>query len=408
MKQFLIIFKFEFLQLIKTKAYKITTIIFCLVAIFGLLIPSFFMNDDSKTSTAGSFEDKIVFAIYDKDDVLQNDDALKTYFPKAEIKRVDSEAAMKDLVKSEKADAGLLMENELKFKYYVFNSDMMDLKPTIISEALTLNYRTNKMTELGMDEKQALKISGTSVLYESEALGNDGAQNFAYTMILVVAIYMVVIMYGQIIATNVASEKGNRTMELLATSANPTSLIFGKVLSGCLAATLQIGLFIGCAEITYSFVRDAYGGMLDMILNIPADVLGTFAAFGIFGFIFYAFIFGALGALVSKSEDVNSSATPITLIFVAVYIIVYMGIMDPSSPLFTIASFVPFSSPMAMFARMALVEVPLFEVLLSLAILIVSTILVGLGASKIYRRATLMYGNQIKLRHAFKWIKKES
>lgn len=407
MKQFLIIFKFEFLQLIKTKAYKITTLIFCLVATLGLFIPTFFMNNESDSANTGSYNDKIVFAIFDENNVVKSDASIKTFFPKAQIKKATSEADLKEMVKEEKADAGIVVENDLKFRYYVFNSDMMDTKPAILSQALTLNYRTDKLSALGMDEKEALKISGTQVLYESEVLGNDGAQNFAYTMILVVAIYMVVIMYGQIIATNVASEKGNRTMELLATSANPTSLIFGKVLSGCLAATVQIGLFIGFAEITYSFVRDAYGGMLDMLLNIPMDVLGAFALFGIFGFIFYAFIFGALGALVSKSEDVNSSATPITLIFVAVYVIVYMGIMDPNSSLFTIASFVPFSSPMAMFARMALVEVPLIEIIISFLILVLSTIAIGLGASKIYRRATLMYGNQIKLMHAFKWVSKK-
>lgn len=82
--------------------------------------------------------------------------------------------------------------------------------------------------------------------------------------------------------------------------------------------------------------------------------------------------------------------------------------MDASSPIFTVASFIPFSSPMKyMFSRMAMVEVPMMEVIISLIILVASTILVGVAASKIYRRATLMYGNQIKITHAFKWLTKK-
>lgn len=81
--------------------------------------------------------------------------------------------------------------------------------------------------------------------------------------------------------------------------------------------------------------------------------------------------------------------------------------LDPSSTIFTIASYIPFSSPMAMFSRMAMVDVPMIEVIISLVILVASTVLVGFGASKIYRRATLMYGNQIKVIHAFKWLTKK-
>lgn len=409
MKQFGIIFKFELLELMKTKAYKITTIIFLLVAVVGLSLPSIFpsMLESSNTGDANQFTDEGTFAILDENNILGEEDTFQLIFPNVEMKKVESIKEIETLISDEKVDAGFYLKDELTFEYYVLNSDVYDVKPSVFSQLLTLNYQNKKMVELGLDQEEAASVLSAQASYETQLLGTDGSNNLAYTFILIMVIYMVVILYGNSIATTVASEKGNRTMELLVTSAKPTALIFGKVLAGCLAAIIQVGLLIAVAKTTYSLNAEAWGGMLDMVFNIPMDVLGAFAAFGILGFIFYSFIFGALGALVSKSEDVNSSSTPITIVFIAVYFVVYIGVLDPSSTIFTIASYVPFSSPMAMFSRMAMVDVPMVEVMISLAILVASTILVGFGASKIYRRATLMYGNQIKITHAFKWLTKK-
>lgn len=409
MKQFGIIFKFELLELMKTKAYKITTIIFLLVAVVGLSLPSIFpsMLESNNTSDANQFTDEGSFAILDENNILGEEDTFQLIFPNVEMKKVESIKEIETLISDEKVDAGFYLKDELTFEYYVLNSDVYDVKPSVFSQLLTLNYQNKKMVELGLDQEAAASVLSAQASYETQLLGTDGSNNLAYTFILIMVIYMVVILYGNSIATTVASEKGNRTMELLVTSAKPTALIFGKVLAGCLAAIIQVGLLIAVAKTTYSLNAEAWGGMLDMVFNIPMDVLGAFAAFGILGFIFYSFIFGALGALVSKSEDVNSSSTPITIVFIAVYFVVYIGVLDPSSTIFTIASYVPFSSPMAMFSRMAMVDVPMIEVIISLAILVASTILVGFGASKIYRRATLMYGNQIKITHAFKWLTKK-
>lgn len=409
MKQFGIIFKFELLELMKTKAYKITTIIFLLVAVVGLSLPSIFpsMLESSNTGDANQFTDEGTFAILDENNILGEEDTFQLIFPNVEMKKVESIKEIETLISDEKVDAGFYLKDELTFEYYVLNSDVYDVKPSVFSQLLTLNYQNKKMVDLGLNQEESASVLSAQASYETQLLGTDGSNNLAYTFILIMVIYMVVILYGNSIATTVASEKGNRTMELLVTSAKPTALIFGKVLAGCLAAIIQVGLLIAVAKTTYSLNAEAWGGMLDMVFNIPMDVLGAFAAFGILGFIFYSFIFGALGALVSKSEDVNSSSTPITIVFIAVYFVVYIGVLDPSSTIFTIASYIPFSSPMAMFSRMAMVDVPMVEVMISLAILVASTILVGFGASKIYRRATLMYGNQIKITHAFKWLTKK-
>lgn len=408
MKQFITIFNFELKEFIKTKGFIVTTVIICALSVIVLCLPMFLGEVNSQDAKEdATFMEKETYVIYDKEKIL-DETSFSYFFPNAKIVEANSKSELQDVVEEGKADAGFVIHDVLNFTYYVENSDMMDVRPQMFSEMLALNYKNRYLMELGVESQDALMISSAHATYDSISLGSDGANNISYTFILLFAIYMIIILYGSIIATAVASEKGNRTMELLVTSANSTALIFGKVLAGCAAACLQVGLFLGSAYVTYTFTQEAWNGMLDIIFNIPAEVLIAFAIFGIFGFIFYAFIFGALGALVSKSEDVNSSVTPITIGFIIVYIVVYIGIMDPDSIIFKLASFIPFSSPMAMFARMAMTGVSMIEVIISFMILIVSTILVGWGASKIYRRATLMYGNQIKLRHAFKWLGKKN
>jgi len=413
MKQFFTILKFEFLGLIKAKAYIITTTIFVLIAVVGLSLPSIFGEIDGEgisDSIVEQFESDGKYVVYDKYNLLEGEeDTVKMYFPNAKFETVDSINNLKQLIKDDQVDGGFEIKDNYAFTYYVNDSSMSDMTSSIYGEAMSQIKRNAAFEEAGLDANQIMDIYYQNVTTSTMVtLGNDGANNLFYTFILIFLIYMIIIMYGSIIATTVASEKGNRTMELLVTSANTNALIFGKVLAGAFAAALQVALFLGSAIASYTINGAAWNGMLDMVFNIPASVLSAFASFGILGFLFYSFIFGALGALVSKSEDVNSSSTPITVVFIAVYFVVYMGVMDPSSMVFKIASFVPFSSPMAMFARMAMVEVPLIEVILSFVILIASTVIIGLGAAKIYRRGTLMYGNQVKFIHALKWLKKTS
>ena len=112
-----------------------------------------------------------------------------------------------------------------------------------------------------------------------------------------------------------------------------------------------------------------------------------------------------LGALVSKTEDVSSSITSITMIFVIVFFVTMFGMGDVESSAMKIASFIPFSSFMTMPTRFAMGSVSFLEISISFILLILSTIVVAYTATKIYRMATLRYGNPIKLKDALKLIK---
>ena len=132
---------------------------------------------------------------------------------------------------------------------------------------------------------------------------------------------MIIIFYGVMVATSVTQEKSNRTIEVLVTSADTKILFFGKVLAGTIASLCQAGILMLAIVGAYKFNQSAWGGMLDMLLDIPANVLVTYALFGLGGVLFYTFIYGAFGALVSKTEDINKSAGSIQMVIMIVYFI---------------------------------------------------------------------------------------
>src|SRR5699024_5550074 len=127
------------------------------------------------------------------------------------------------------------------------------------------------------------------------------------------------------------------------------------------------------------------GGMLDFLFQIPRNVLIAYIVFGILSYLLYAFIFGILGALVSKTEDISKSATPVTLIYVASFLIAMMGLYDSDSFLMKVASFVPFTSGNAMFIRVSMGNVALWEILVSVLILVVTCAAAGVLAAKLFR-----------------------
>ena len=195
-------------------------------------------------------------------------------------------------------------------------------------------------------------------------------------------------------------------MEILITSTSTNALIFGKVLAGAAASILQVGVMLGVSIMAYQYNADIWNHTLDFLFNIPVNVLLSFALFGTLGYLFYTFIYGAMGSMVSKVEEVSSAVSPITIIFVIAFFITFFSVMvNPGTILSTIASYVPFTSCMAMFARVAMGSVELWQIILSAVILAVSTAGVGLLGAKLYRNGTLSYGNNFKISQIFKNLK---
>lgn len=419
MKQFLNVLSFELSNYFKNKGYMITTILFSILLIIGLSLPSFFnmsklipQLDQNSTESIESVEeiseeDKKSFVIIDNNNIFENLDILESAFLNSKWTKVTSLDEAEELIKLENVEAGFSVDSLTKYSYLVNNSGFTDTNQMIFENLLSSLGQQVYANEHNLNINDLQSVIHPSFDSDVTILGKDSANNFFYVYIFIFAMYMMILLYGQLIAVAVTSEKSNRAIEVLVTSANSNSLIFGKVIAAALASFIQVGVILASGMITYSLNSKAWNGLLDGIFKIPSNILLTFIIFGGLGYFFYSFIFGALGALVSKTEDISSSIGPITMIFVIVFFISMFGLSNSDRLLIKIASFIPFSSSMTMLIRVAMGTVSNFEIVISFIILLASTILTALASAKIYRLGTLMYGNPIKLRNALKWFKKE-
>ena len=316
--------------------------------------------------------------------------------------------AVRTAVAEGNAACAFVMTASNEYIYYVETLSMYDTNSALATEALQQVYRMNAMIGSGMTAEEAEAVMNIAVTGTVENLGKDQTRNFFYTYIMVFALYMVILLYGQMVATNVASEKSSRAMELLITSAKPTSMMFGKVIASCLAGLSQLIAIFGSSLVFYALNKDYWADnmIMDSIFNIPPELLVYMLVYFILGFLLYAFLFGAVGSTVSKMEDISTSIAPINFLFVAGFLVAITGMTsgDTASPLMVFCSYFPFTASSVMFTRIAMSTVPLYEVILSMAILAGSTVGIGVIAAKIYRLGVLMYGKPPKITSLVKMI----
>ena len=197
-------------------------------------------------------------------------------------------------------------------------------------------------------------------------------------------------------------------MEVLITSAKPTSMMFGKVLASCIAGLVQLVAVFGSALIFYNINKHSWGDnmIVQSIFNIPVDLFVYMLVFFVLGFLIYAFMYGAIGSTASKLEDINTSVMPITFLFIIAFFVVMFSMTSGSvdTTLMKVCSYIPFTSPMAMFTRLCMSTVAWYEIAISIAILIGSTVGIGVLAAKIYRVGVLMYGNKPKIGNIIKTV----
>ena len=307
---------------------------------------------------------------------------------------------LKEQIISGDAECAFVMNSASSYTYYVNNLSMYDSNTVIADTVLQEVYRYQKMTENNIPPELASEILSVQIDSNTETLGKDQMQNFFYTYIMIFALYMVILLYGQMVATNVATEKSSRAMEVLITSAKPTAMMFGKVLASCIAGFSQLVLVFGTAILLYNVNREALSNpLIASIFDIPVELFIYLIVFFVLGFLIYAFLYGAIGSTASKLEDINTLVMPITYLFLIAFMVVMFSMASGSvdNVAMLVCSYIPFTSPMAMFTRICMSTVAWYEIAVSIAILVGSTIGIGVLSAKIYRIGVLLYGTPPKI-----------
>ena len=412
MKQFFTIFKHELSQYFKNKIFVITTLILIL-AVSGFLFAPRIGEIINKSKNAESSEEK-------KSEVLVKSDnanlekllpAIAASFPQQNVKITnDSVDEIKKQIKEQSVEFAFVLSSDLKSYTYLANvSALQDPNLNTMDSLLKTLYSHAYLKKHGLNDTQIAEVQNPNITHTIESISEDGTKNFWYAYVMVFVLYMVIMMFGQKVAMSVVTEKTSRAMEVLITSASPVALMFGKILASSVAGIFQITAIFGSAFIFYNINKSYFetNAVINTLFNFPASLVGYLLIFFLLGFLIYSFLFGAMASTVSKIEDLSSVVMLIQIIFVAGFVVSTNAMTsgDVNSELMKGLSLFPLTSPMAMFTRIAMSEVPGLEILLSVAFLILATILIGYIAAKIYRVGVLMYGTRPTLGKIIKAIR---
>ncbi len=411
MRQFRTILNFELKNYLKNKIFVGVTLAMVAVIAVVMFFPRLKESFSGEGETPPESRPVMLLGM-DKNAVgVGAEDAFAGAFPDYQVKTAEGgEDALRDAILSGEAACAFFLTGPTSYRYFVNNLSMYDSNTMIADEVMQTLYRMNAMIQSGLSPEEAGNILAAPIEHEVTSLGKDQMQNFFYTYVMIFALYMVIMLYGQMVATSVASEKSSRAMEVLITSARPVNMMFGKVIASCLAGLVQLVAVFGSAFLFFNLNRSYWEGnaIMASVFDMPLDLLGFMLLFFVLGFFIYAFLYGAIGSTASKVEDVNTSIMPLTFLFIAAFFVVIFSMTGGSvdNPVMVVCSYVPFTSPMAMFTRIAMSTVPAWEILLSVTILIGSVVGVGVLSAKIYRVGVLLYGTPPRLSAIFKAIRK--
>ena len=252
------------------------------------------------------------------------------------------------------------------------------------------------LREQGVDDAEARRALDPPLLRVRtlEDDDDDGRSGIAFTASII--LYGQLIVFGIAVATGVVEEKASRVVEVLLATISPRALLAGKIAGIGLLGLLQL-FVIGVVGLGVASVSGAIE--LD---GADAGALGVALLWFLFGYAFWASMYAISGVIVSRQEDLQASSTPLTMLLVVSYLLVFPALEDPSSTLAVVSSLVPFCSPIVMPARVVLGEAGTLEVVASLGLLAISVAFLLVLGARIYEGAILRMGRPLKLTEALR------
>jgi len=375
--------------------------------------------------------------------VLKSNDAYSFVFVDAPLEKLKKENAESNQF------AGLLFidadlkDNPRAVTFYSEKQVNMELK-TYITGLLNKYVEEQKLAAYNIPHlKEMVEKSHTDIDLKTIKWGEDGKEKVGSAevaliigMITAFIIYMFIVIYGAQVMAGVVQEKTNRIVEVMISSVKPFELMMGKIIGIAMVGLTQFLMWVILTGVIAAAVGSIFGsGSLDVnslqqmqqvgvhpaVANaaMPSqmqtllvalnglnyvEIIGLFIVYFLGGYLLYASLFAAVGSAVDNETDTQQFSLPIMLpIIFAIYAGIFAA-QNPDGPLAFWCSMIPFTSPIVMMVRLPF-DVPVWQIILSLTILILSFIGTTWMAGKIYRTGILMYGKKITWTEMWKWLR---
>ena len=401
MKDMLTVFRFELSNWIRKKSFWIITIIVLIIMLIVTTVPSLLSIGSDSESADAAVNETISFGYCCADSLSESEKVSLASLPILNrATEYQDENALRHAVEQSDIDRGFFLETS--FRMITRDVPLSDTTAAIFSEQLRQLRQNEFLSSLGLSASQVQSYRVIQVDYQVEALGSDASSGFAFAYIGTFVIFLLISFYSGFVATMVAREKNDRTMEILITNTPSSNLILGKVGAATVLSSLQMILIVAAAALGILLNRESYSPELLSALKggISGSDILVFLLFGITGTVLYYFIFAAIGALADKMEEADQLLMPVRLLFMLAFFASVLCLFAGSDGLTRVVSCIPFSSPIAMFVRVVISTVPIHEILTSYAILLITTDMLAALSIRIYAIGVLNYGNRMTLRRA--------
>ncbi|MCH7723643.1 MAG: ABC transporter permease [Bacteroidetes bacterium] len=414
MNKILTIARWEYLEKVKTKTFIISLIITPLIIIMFSLLPTLLtQKEDLRTKIIGVVDTSGIYfhRLTNELEQYKLDDNQPNYIL---LNLADKKKTLKQL-KTE-ADKNII-DNEIEGFLFILNGGTDSLEVEYRSENLgsfkdlrrfeeKINRIRiqNELNARGIDPSLAELVQSNIEIEQIkiEKSGEEGKQNFLVVFfsafIFIMLLMMMVIYSGQLLVRSLIEEKSNRLIEILISSCTSEQLLAGKILG--LSALGLTQIFI------WSLIATALVGGA-VIPPAAFDNILIMLVYFIVGFIFYTTIFVGIGSIVTTEQEAQQMTTYISLILILPVVVAMPAIQNPESMMVKVMSYIPLTIPSIMLLRFKIAPVPLIDIVISLSIMFVSTIVTLKIAAKIFRIGILSYGKKPTIKELIHWLKEK-
>jgi ABC-2 type transport system permease protein len=337
------------------------------------------------------------------------------YVLRREVAATPEEAAAKQKTLNDQLASGqltayvVLPKDALKqnhFPYFAKNVGDLTTKGNV-NDAVNDAVIERRMAEAGLDANRVNDLSRSVSLDTINRQGQrEEGQTFFLTFGLIMAIYVSILVYGITVMRGVIEEKQWRIIEVLLSSVKPIELMLGKLIGIGLVGLTQFAVW----ALTGTLVSVLGTLPLMKFVKVPLPSLSPllmffFVLYFTLGYFLYATLYAMVGAIVSNEEDGQQMQIPVTMTIVIPIMISALVMQDPNSLTSTLLSFIPFFSPILMFMRISFQTPPVWQIVLSIVLNLVTILALIWLAAKIYRVGVLMYGKRPSLPEVARWLK---
>ncbi|NQU54838.1 MAG: ABC transporter permease [Bacteroidetes bacterium] len=443
MNKTLLILKQEYLKRVKKKSFIILTLLvpFLFAGMFALII-FLSVNNDKEERTIAVFDESALFI-----GEFTEEGYTKYHFvPKEKYQELKGNLKGSDFYALLYIPGNIYSANTAQFisekQVPIELSEQIERK---LSRFIENDKRKKVVAESGIpDLEKQLSLTKTRIKLNTLKISDSGEATKSSSVVAFIAsyamgfiIYFFVFMYGAMVMRSVMEEKKSRIIEVIISSVKPSQLMAGKIIGTALVGLTQVGVWIVLGIVSLLVVQSVFTPetaqqmgqslmetqsqmnpamaqaadqnkileVMEMVgnLNLPL-ILFCFVFYFLAGYLLYSSLLGAVGAAVDNDEDSQQMVFPVTFPLILSIMLLFPIARNPEGPVAFWASIIPFTSPVAMLARVPY-GIPTWELLLSMFLLVITTIGAIYAAAKIYRIGLLMYGKKVNIKELIKWLR---